>query len=98
MIQIEELEIEKSKVLGIKVDLPLAPLILLKGKRGFLMCGYLNIQTAEKLGDSCAMVTGVRTFEDVMNADIKAVTTRAKNLGIREGMKGREAIKIFGAP
>ncbi len=97
MIQIEELEIEEAKVLGIKIDLPVAPLILLRGKNGFVMCGYLNIDAAEKLGVSCAMVSGVNTFEDVMNAEIKAVTTKAQDIGVKEGMKGREAAKIFGS-
>ncbi len=43
------------------------------------------------------MVSGVNTFEDVMNAEIKAVTTKAQDIGVKEGMKGREAAKIFGS-
>jgi uncharacterized protein YunC (DUF1805 family) len=35
----------------------------------------------------------VKTFEDVLNAEVKAATTKAKNLGIEAGMKGSEALK-----
>jgi uncharacterized protein YunC (DUF1805 family) len=57
------------------------------------MCGFLNIEAAERTGASAAMVSGVRAFEDVMNASVKGVTTKAKSLGVQEGMKGADALK-----
>jgi uncharacterized protein YunC (DUF1805 family) len=39
------------------------------------------------------MVSGVRAFEDVMNASVKGVTTKARSLGVQEGMKGADALK-----
>ncbi|NIO36625.1 DUF1805 domain-containing protein [Candidatus Bathyarchaeota archaeon] len=57
------------------------------------MCGFLNIDTAEKLGVAAAIVSGVESFEDVLATQIKAATSKAKTLGINAGMRGIEAIK-----
>jgi uncharacterized protein YunC (DUF1805 family) len=35
----------------------------------------------------------VKSFEDVLGAEIKAVTSRAKGFGVEVGMKGAEALK-----
>lgn len=79
----------------IKIDMPNAPLILLKADRGYVMCGYLNPKTAEKLGDAACMVRGIKTIEDALNAGIVYVSSRAKELGIKEGMVAREVLKMM---
>jgi len=84
------------KVLAVKVGLPSAPLLLLVAPKGYVMCGYLNLETAEKLGQAAAMVKGVESFKDVLEASITAATSKAKELGIEEGMLGREALKLMG--
>jgi uncharacterized protein YunC (DUF1805 family) len=38
-------------------------------------------------------VSGVKTFEDVLNGQVKAVTSKAKNLGVEVGMIGADALK-----
>jgi uncharacterized protein YunC (DUF1805 family) len=35
----------------------------------------------------------VKTFEDVLNAQIKTMTSKAKGFGVEAGMKGAEALK-----
>ncbi|MBS7620653.1 YunC family protein [Candidatus Bathyarchaeota archaeon] len=57
------------------------------------MCGFLNIEAAERLDVAAAMVSGVKTFEDVLNAEVKAATTKAKRAGVQPGMRGEEALK-----
>ncbi len=92
----EQLDLEGRKVLGIKIELPGSPpLLVLVAEEGFVMCGYLNVQAAEKLGVATAMVSGVRTFEDVLEAPVRACTSKARELGVREGMKGREALELM---
>ena len=92
----EQLDLEGRKVLGIKIELPGSPpLLVLVAEEGFVMCGYLNVQAAEKLGVAAAMVSGVRTFEDVLETPVKACTSKARELGVREGMKGREALELM---
>ncbi|MFX1362005.1 MAG: DUF1805 domain-containing protein [Promethearchaeota archaeon] len=42
------------------------------------------------------MVSGVKTFEDVLKANVNAVTTQARKRGIEKGMLGRKALlKLF---
>jgi len=71
------------------------PLLIIKGSRGFLGCGYINIETCNKTGEACAVVTGVKTHEEMLNAEIKAVSAEAARLGVRVGMRGKEALAIF---
>jgi len=92
-IEVSIFEVRGKEFLGIKVEMPTAPLLLIKGKRGFVMCGYLNSATAEKLGDVAVMVSGVNTFEDMLNAKIKWASTKAKEFGIVEGKILREEIE-----
>ena len=51
---------------GVHVKLPNADFLLILGSKGYIMCGYLNMATAEKKGDAAAIVTGVESFEDVL--------------------------------
>lgn len=79
---------------GLRVDLPESPpLLLIIAEKGFVMCGFLNIEAAEKLSVAAAVVSGVKSFEDVLNAQVKAATSKAKSLGVEAGMKGSEALK-----
>ena len=79
--------------MGVKVELPRAPLLLLIAPRGYVMCGYLNISTAEELGQAAAIVRGVKTFEDVLSTKIVRATSGAERLGVKDGMSGREALE-----
>ena len=95
MINITSLKVEGKPCLGLCVDLPNspAPLLLIRAEKGFVMCGFLNIEAAEKSGVAAAMVSGVKTFEDMLKAQVKAVTSKARSLGIDVEMKGDEALK-----
>lgn len=70
-------------------------MLLIIAEKGFVMCGFLNVEAAEKLNVAAAVVSGVKTFEDVLNAQIKAATTKARNLGVEVGMKGADALKTM---
>jgi len=91
MIEISKIE----DAIGIKISIGNADLIIIKAKKGYLMCGYLNIEVAEKLGDAACMVKGVKSFEDVLNAKIYKLTEKARKLGITEGISGKEALKFL---
>jgi len=96
MIEVERLKVNGKVAVGVRVDLPDSPpLISIIGEEGFIMCGFLNLEVAESLGIMAAVVSGVRTFDDVLEAEVKQATSRAQARGIRQGMKGREAIKLL---
>jgi uncharacterized protein YunC (DUF1805 family) len=71
------------------------PLLIIKGQKGFLACGYINCETCNKTGEACAIVTGVKTHDEMLGAEVKAVSTEAARLGIQIGMKGKEALAIL---
>jgi uncharacterized protein YunC (DUF1805 family) len=71
------------------------PLLIIKGSKGFLACGYINVEACNKTGEACAIVTGVKTHDDMLVAEIKAVSSGAEKLGLRIGMKGQEALETF---
>ena len=96
MISVTTLRVDGKSFMGLRTDLPDSPpLLLIIGEKGFVMCGFLNVESAEKLGVTAAVVGGVKTFDDVLNGQVKAVTSKAKNLGIEVGMKGADALKLM---
>lgn len=96
MIHTAPLRIDEKTATGLRVDLPDSPpLVMIIGGTGFVMCGFLNVEVAEKLNVTAAMVRGVRNFDDVLEAEVKAATSRAERKGIRVGMKGKDAVKLL---
>jgi uncharacterized protein YunC (DUF1805 family) len=97
MFEINKLVVDGKTFQAMKSTLPeLPPLLLIKGEKGFIMCGYLNIEVAEKLGAAAATVSGVNSFTDVLNAEIKAATSNAKKLGVEPGKKVKTVISNLG--
>ena len=93
---IEQIRLEKGCALGLRFEMQKHSLLLIRAEKGFVMCGYLDIEAAEALGDTAARVKGVQNFEDVLKAQIVEVTQSARELGIEPGMTGRDALeKMF---
>lgn len=92
-MEIEKIDLKRGSAIGLRIFLGKAPLLLIKAEKGYLMCGYLNTEVAEKLGDAACVVRGVSSFEDMLNGTVEEVTSAAEALGIKEGMKGREALE-----
>ncbi|MGC8546565.1 MAG: YunC family protein [Thermoplasmata archaeon] len=95
MIEIKNITIEGKVYQGIKVDMDPAPLVMIKGEKGFLMCGYLNMEAADKLGAKAVSTSGIKTFDDLLNKEVSKISQKAREAGIREGMKGSEALKML---
>ena len=97
MFEIDKFVIDGNTFQGMKSTLPdLPPLLLVKGEKGFVMCGYLNLEAAERLAAAAAVVSGVNSFTDVLNAEIKAATSKAKELGVEPGKVVKEIISKLG--
>lgn len=72
-----------------------SPLLLIKGAKGILACGYLNIETFNRTGEAAAIVTGVKTHEAMVTAKVIAVSNAARSAGVEIGMTGEEALQKF---
>ncbi len=85
-----------DNVLGFEIELPNAPpLIVLRGSRGFVMCGYLDIGVAEKLGLLCARVSGVSSVEEMLDKEVAEATAEAVRQGIKPGVRVRDILKLI---
>ena len=70
-------------------------ILIITSRKGFLACGYIKAEVANKVGDVCAIVTGVKTPDDMLVANVIAVSEAAAELGITEGMTGKEALLLM---
>jgi len=51
-----DIKIGNKNEVGYEIKMQNAVLVLVKTEKGFVMCGYLDIKTAEKLGDAACIV------------------------------------------
>ncbi|MDP8011450.1 MAG: YunC family protein [Thermoplasmata archaeon] len=93
---IEQIPLKNEVALGIKIQLDKAPLILIRAKNGYIMCGYLNMDSANKLGDIAGKITGVNDFQEMLEKKVIEISEKAKELGIEPGITGREFLDKIG--
>ena len=91
-IQVRHIEIGGKKVLGVTIPTPNSNLLMVSTPKGYIMCGYLNIETAERLGDCAAVVKGVKNLDELLEGRVVEITNSAKKSGIKIGMKGIKAL------
>lgn len=66
--------------------------LLISASRGMLGCGYFSVETADKIGDALAVVSGVKNYDDMLRAEVKKVSAAAAQRGVLVGMTGGEAL------
>ena len=93
----EPVEFDGKKYDGIRQEIGNLTLIVVRAKRGYIACSYVSKDTAEKVGDIAAFVSGVKNYSDFFSAKVKETTSWADDLGIREGMSVRKALELMDA-
>lgn len=88
-----DVKLKNGTAEGYEIQFPKANLVMVLTKKGFVMCGYLNIATADKLGDVAAVVRGVKTVEELLIAKVQEVSEAAKKIGVEFGMTGESALE-----
>jgi uncharacterized protein YunC (DUF1805 family) len=91
----EEIQLEGRKYIALRQEIGNLPLIVVKAKKGYIACSYIDKNTAEKIGDIAAFVSGVKTIDDLSKAKIRETTTYAEDLGIRPGMSVKKALELM---
>ncbi|MBI4055509.1 MAG: DUF1805 domain-containing protein [Elusimicrobia bacterium] len=94
-VALRRVSLGRRRAVGVEIQLPEAPLVLVLGRKGYLMCGYLNLEAAERFHAAAAIVRGVRNVREILEKGVWKVTRRARRLGVRPGIPGREALKRF---
>lgn len=93
LVSVKQLDAGGRNILGVEIQLPNSPpLVLVMGEKGFVMCGYLNIEAAERAGAIAARVVGVKSAEEVLEKEIVEATSKARENGITPGRKVRDVL------
>lgn len=92
-----EVSFEGKRYIALRHEIGNLPLIVIKAKNGYVACSYIDRETAEKVGDVAAFVSGIKTIEDLKKAKIRHATSWAEDLGIREGMSVKKALELMDA-
>lgn len=99
MVKIEQVVVNGKTLQGIAMEKPGGEghpnMLVLIGQKGYIMCGYLNMETAEKVEDAAAVVGG-SCFAEILANPVKAVSKAAEKIGVTVGMTGAEAAERLG--
>lgn len=95
MIQFDTYQKDGKTYTFLKVNMGEAPLILLNGQKGYVMCGYLNLEAATKHGDLGVRVSGVNDLESLLESRVAGCTPAASEAGITEGARVSEIIHLL---
>jgi len=95
VVELKEIHLLKGTAAGIKImrneKLPAA--ILVKANRGFAVCAHFNLKTMEKHEIAAVLFKGVGSIKEAMNAKVVDLTSQARALGIKKGMKVRKGLE-----
>jgi uncharacterized protein YunC (DUF1805 family) len=89
------IKIGKHKITAIQLLLQSKSLIILRGSKGYVMCGYLNMTAANKFKDVAVKITKVTSIKDALAAKAYGCSAAAKKLGIQPGWPIKEVLKII---
>jgi uncharacterized protein YunC (DUF1805 family) len=82
---------------AVKIPTEKASILMIRCPKGFLGCGYFNIEVADKLEECVALVTGVNSFKSMLSAQVFKLSANALDAGVSKGMSGKDALlKIAG--
>ncbi len=95
MLKYKKIKIGKKIVEGICLHLASKNLIVIRAKRGYIMCGYLNMKVARMFKDVAIKVKGVSNISDVLKAKVSDLTLEAKKLGIYKNQPIKDVLKLI---
>jgi uncharacterized protein YunC (DUF1805 family) len=90
-----KIKVGRKHVEGLLMRMGHKNLIILKGSRGYIMCGYLNLNVARKCQDVAIKVTGVSSIDDVLRTKVHSCTPQARRCGIHPGQTVRSVLVII---
>jgi uncharacterized protein YunC (DUF1805 family) len=90
-----EVKCEGKKYVALTESIGNLPLIVVRAKHGYVACSYIDKETAEKIGDNAAFVSGVKNIDDFLRAKIRETTTWAEDIGVRKGMSVKKALELM---
>jgi uncharacterized protein YunC (DUF1805 family) len=96
VIEIKPVDVNGKAVVGVEIGNPDFPeklaIIVLIAKKGLIVCRNFDIDALNERNVTAARVKGLTKIEDALEAKIESCTSKARALGVAEGMTGREAL------
>ena len=95
-----ELQFENGKALGLSHRWHKGQYCTILTPAGIVGCGIYDLETPAEFGQAIAIAKGtpdnpLSEPEDLYDAEIVGCTPRARELGIAEGMTGKEAVELM---
>lgn len=73
-VTVQSIQLDSRPALGAHLSPRAAPLLLVANSKGYVRCGYFNIDTASRPGDLAGQVTGVATLKELLDAQPSRVS------------------------
>jgi uncharacterized protein YunC (DUF1805 family) len=70
-------------------------LIVLRGSKGYIMCGYLNLAAAERCKDAAIKITGVGAIQEALQSTVFSCSSRARKLGVYKGQPVQDCLRLI---
>lgn len=70
-------------------------LIVIRGGKGYICCGYLDLSAAEKFSEAAVKITGVSTIKQALETVVFDCSKAAKKIGIHKNQPIKDVIKII---
>jgi uncharacterized protein YunC (DUF1805 family) len=93
-------ETKNGLVEGVQVKWPGFSILIVTGKKGFLVCGVFDLEAIERFNTAAAMVEStpdnpIGSLERFPNRKISKVNKKASGLGITVGMEVTKAFELI---
>lgn len=93
VIEYRKVTVGAENVDAICITLLSKNFILLRGNKGYVACGYLDMKVADKFKDVAVKITGVSTINEALKAKAAVVSAAAKRIGLHKGEAVRDILK-----
>lgn len=79
----------------IVVEVGNLPIIIFKGKLGYIATAQICKESADRMGDVAAIVPAVNSVEAFLKSKLREVSEWAEDLGLRKGMTVKRAMRVL---
>jgi uncharacterized protein YunC (DUF1805 family) len=95
MLKLKKIKIGKKYVQALSMNLSSKSLVVLRGEKGYVMCGYLNLAVANRFKDVAIKITGPAAIEEALKAKVHSLSFAALRMGIYKGQPIKEVLKAI---
>ncbi|MCY0887609.1 MAG: DUF1805 domain-containing protein [Alicyclobacillaceae bacterium] len=96
MISVYPISVDDHAFIAVEVALPKTNLLAITTSKGYVMCGALDVELLRTRLKSreilAARAVGVKTIEELLEANVESCTQAAEDAGIQPGTPIREAL------